>query len=71
MTPVDRGAIKIIEIIGVSDKSWEDAARTAVTKAAESVEKITGVEAVSFTARVTDGKIVSYNTTCKIAFVVK
>lgn len=68
---IDRGAVKVVEIIGVSETSWEDAARTAVAKAAESLDEISGVEAVSFTARVKDGKIVSYNTTCKIAFAVK
>lgn len=68
---IDRGAVKVVEIIGVSETSWEDAARTAVAKAAESLDAISGVEAVSFTARVKDGKVVSYNTTCKIAFAVK
>ncbi|HLE39220.1 MAG TPA: dodecin family protein [Acidimicrobiia bacterium] len=68
---IESGAIKVVEIIGVSAKSWEDAAKMAVAKAAESLEGITGVEAVSFTARVKDGKIVSHTTTCKIAFAVK
>jgi hypothetical protein len=68
---IDSGAIKVIEIIGVSPKSWEDAAKNAVAKAADSLEGITGIETVSFTARVKDGKVVSYNTTCKIAFTIK
>ena len=68
---IESGAIKVIEVIGVSAKSWEDATKMAVAKAAESLEGISGVETVSFTARVKDGKIVSYNTTCKIAFAIK
>jgi dodecin len=68
---IESGAIKVVEVIGVSTTSWEDAAKKAVAKAAESLEGITGIETVSFTARVKDGKIVSYNTTCKIAFAVK
>lgn len=68
---IDKGAVKVVEIIGVSDDSWEDAATKAVAKAADSLDDITGVEAVSFTARVEDGKIISYNTTCKVAFAVK
>lgn len=71
MGSIDKGSVKVIEIIGVSPTSWEDAARVAVAKAAETVSDITGVEAVSFTARVADGKIASYNTTCKIAFIVR
>ena len=67
---IDKGAVKVVEIIGVSEESWEDAAKRAVKKAAESINDISGVEAVSFTARVKGGEIVSYNTTCKIAFAV-
>ena len=63
--------IKIIEIIGSSDKSWEDAARTAVEEAAKTVKHLMGVDVVSFTASVKDGKIVKYKATCKIAFEVK
>jgi dodecin len=69
-TTIDRGAVKVIEIIGVSDTSWEDAARIAVAKSAETVDGITGIDAVGFTAKVSDGKIVSYTTTCKVAFIV-
>lgn len=68
---IDSGAVKVIEIIGVSDKSFEDAIDNAVTKASESVSGITGVEVVSQTARVDDGKVTRYAATCKLAFVVK
>lgn len=68
---IEKGAVKVIEIIGVSEDSWEDAAKQAVAKAGESIDGITGVEAISFTARVKDGKIATYTTTCKIAFAVK
>jgi hypothetical protein len=67
---IAKGAIKVIEVIGVSDASWEDAVSQAVAKASESVKGITGVEVVAQTARVTDGKVVQYNATVKLAFVV-
>jgi flavin-binding protein dodecin len=67
---ITRGAVKVIEVIGVSDKSWEDAVKQAVSKASESVKNITGVEVVSQTARVSDGKIETYNAAVKLAFVV-
>ena len=63
--------IKVIEIIGSSDKSWEDAAKTAVEEAAKTVRNLIGVDVVNFTASVKDGKIVKYKATCKIAFEVK
>lgn len=67
---IAKGAIKVIEVIGVSEKSWEDAVGQAVSKASESVKGITGVEVTAQTARVTDGKVVQYNATVKLAFVV-
>ena len=67
---ISRGAIKVIEVIGVSEDSWEDAADQAVKKASESVKGITGIEVVSQTARVKDGEITQYHATIKLAFVV-
>lgn len=70
MAYIEHGAVKVIEVIGVSPKSWEDAVKEAVKKSSDSLSGISGVEVVSFTARVDDGEVVSYNATCKIAFAV-
>ncbi len=61
---------KVIELVGKSDKGWEDAAANAVKAASRTLHNITGVEVVSMTAKVEDGKIVAYKTTVKIAFAV-
>ncbi|MCX7852127.1 MAG: dodecin family protein [Anaerolineae bacterium] len=61
---------KVIEVIGTSEISWEDAAAQAVKAAARTLHGITGVEITNMTAKVEDGKIVSYKTTVKIAFAV-
>lgn len=63
--------VKILEIIGSSPKSWEDAANTAVKEASESIRGISGVDVINFTAVVKDGKIVKYKACCKIAFSVE
>ena len=68
---IDKGAIKVIEVIGVSDESFDDAVQRAVAKAAESVKGITGVEVVNMNARVQDGKIHQYRVACKLAFAVR
>lgn len=68
---IDSGAVKIIEIIGVSEKSFKDAVDNAVSKASENLSGITGVEVVAQTGRVEDGKVVRYSATCKLAFAVK
>jgi len=60
--------IKVIEVLGTSDKSWEDAAEKALKGAYDSIRNITGLDIVSQTAKVKDGKISEYHTTCKVAF---
>jgi len=68
---IEKGAIKVIEVIGVSDDNFEDAVAQAVAKASESVSGITGVEVMNMNARVKDGRIIQYRASCKLAFVVK
>jgi flavin-binding protein dodecin len=68
---IEKGAVKVIEVIGVSDDGFEDAVAQAVSKAAESISGITGVEITSMNARVRDGVVVQYRASCKLAFAVK
>lgn len=68
---IDSGAVKVIEVIGVSEKSFEDAVDQAVSKASESIKGITGVEVQNMNARVEGGKVVQYRASCKLAFAVK
>lgn len=63
--------IKVIELIGTSTQSWEDAANNAVKEAQETVSGITGVELVGQTARVENGVIAEYRANLKLAFLVK
>lgn len=63
--------IKIIEVIGTSELSWEDAAKNAVENASKSIRGITGVDIIKQTAKVQDNKIVKYKATCKLAFSVE
>jgi len=59
---------KVIELIGESDKGWEDAARNAVRDASKTIRNITGVEVISTTAIVKDGEIITYHACVEIAF---
>jgi len=68
---IESGAIKIIEVMGVSTKSFEDAVKEAVEKASKSIKGITGVEVLKHSCRVGDGGISQYRVNCKLAFVVK
>lgn len=71
MARIESGAIKVIEIIGISKKSFDDAVIQAVKKASESVKGISGVEVVKHSAKVEGGKIVQYKANVKLAFTVK
>jgi len=59
---------KIIELVGSSEKSWSEAADVAVQTASRSIKNITGVEVVSMTGQVKDGRIVNFRSTVKVAF---
>lgn len=65
------GVIKVVELVGTSPTSWEDAARNAVAEAAKTVRNISGLDVVNQTARVKDGNITEYRANVKIAFVVE
>ena len=71
MAKISSGAIKIVEIIGISPKSFDDAVAQAVKKASKTIKGITGVEVVKHSAKIEGGKIVQYKADCKIAFTVK
>ena len=68
---IESGAIKIIELVGVSQESFEDAVKQAVQKAASTVDGITGVEVVKFSGKVSDKQMTEFHANVKIAFVVK
>lgn len=63
--------VKVIELVGTSTQSWDDAARQAIEEASQSLRHITGVDVIKHTAHVNDGKISEYRTTLNVAFVVE
>jgi flavin-binding protein dodecin len=65
---ISEGAVKVIEIIGISSKSFDDAIDQALTKASKSVKGITGFEVIKHMASVKDGKITQYKVNLKLAF---
>ncbi len=61
---------KVIEIVGSSTQSWDDAAKIALNEASKTIHGITGIELTDMTAKVdpTTGKISEYHSTVRIAF---
>jgi flavin-binding protein dodecin len=64
-------AVKLIELLGISQTSWEDAAQNAVKEAARTVRNIRGLDMLHQTAIVKNGEIAEYRATVKISFVVE
>lgn len=60
--------VKIIEVIGASTKSFDDALENAVAEVSKTVRNIDSVFVKDFKAHVTDGKVSSYGVICKFSF---
>ena len=60
---------KVIELIGSSKISWEDAALNAVREASRTIRHIKGVYLKECTAKVEDGRIIEYRANVKLTFI--
>jgi len=63
--------LKVIEILAESDKSWEDAAQSAVQQAAKSVRNIKSIYVENLEATVDNARLVKYRVNAKISFVLE
>jgi dodecin len=59
---------KVVEVIGTSPKSWEEAASNAVARAAETLRDLRIAEVVKQDMKVEDGKVVAYRTRVLLSF---
>ena len=59
---------KVIELVGSSEKSWEDAAKNAVETAAKSLKNLRIAEVKELDLRVEDGKVVAYRAKVSLSF---
>lgn len=60
--------MKVIELMGSSEKSWEDAVNKTVKKASKSVKNIRSVYVQDMSAAVVDDKVSEYRVTVKVTF---
>ena len=63
--------MRVIELVGVSSKSWSDAAQQAVARASQTIRHITGLEVLHSSAVIKDGTITEYHVNVKLSFVVE
>ena len=59
---------KIIELVGSSPVSWEEAAQNAVKSAGLSLRDLRIAEVQTLDMKVEDGKVISYRARLKLSF---
>jgi dodecin len=59
---------KIVEVVGVSDTSWEDAGRRAVETAADSLRDLRVAEVTQMDMKVENGKVAAFRTRVSLSF---
>ena len=59
---------KLVEVIGTSTKSWEDAAKSAVETAAKTLRDLRIAEVVKMDMKVEGGKVQAYRTRVLLSF---
>ena len=59
---------KVIELVGTSENSWEEAAKNAVETAAESLKDLRVAEITTLDMRIDDNKVVAYRAKVSVSF---
>lgn len=59
---------KVVELVGTSSESWEDAASSAVKKARESLRDLRIAEVVELDMQLDDGEVLAYRAKVKVSF---
>lgn len=59
---------KVIELVGTSEASWEDAAKMAIETAGKSLKNLRIAEITKLDMRVEEGKAVAYRARVSLSF---
>jgi dodecin len=62
------GVYRVVDVVGVSEESWEDAARNAVETAAGSLRDLRIAEVTKLDIRVENGKVAAFRTRVALSF---
>ena len=67
-TASTEGVYRVIDVVGSSDASWEDAARNAVEMASKSLRDLRIAEVQKLDVKIDAGKIVAFRTRLQLSF---
>ncbi len=59
---------KIIELVGTSDQSWEEAAKTALETASSSLKDLRVAEITKLDVTIENGKVTAYRARLNVSF---
>ena len=59
---------RIVDVVGVSEKSWEDAGRQAIETAASSLRDLRVAEVTKMDMKVENGKVTAFRTRVSLSF---
>jgi hypothetical protein len=59
---------RIVDVVGVSEKSWEDAGRQAIETAASSLRDLRVAEVIKMDMKVENGKVTAFRTRVALSF---
>jgi len=59
---------KVIELVGTSEKSWEEAAKNAVETAAKSLKDLRIAEVTTLDMRLENNKVMAYRAKVSLSF---
>ncbi|MBU4344990.1 MAG: dodecin family protein [Desulfobacteraceae bacterium] len=65
---MDKSVYKIIELVGTSEVSWEDAAKNAVETAGKSLKNLRIAEIVKLDMKIDNGKVTAYRARVHLSF---
>jgi flavin-binding protein dodecin len=65
---MDNSVYKVIELVGTSEKSWEDAAKNAVERASKSLKNLRIAEIIKLDLKIEDGKVAAYRARVALSF---
>ena len=66
----DMSVLKVVEILGNSTVSWEDAVQQVVNEASKTIQNIKSVYVQDMQAMIEDNKIVQYRVNAKVTFAI-
>ena len=62
------GVYRVVDVIGISKTSWEDAARNAVNTASKSLRDLRIAEVIKMDVKVDEGKVTAFRTRLALSF---